>query len=125
METRVIDQHDGIWPRFPEVAISHEDQSDERHNVQENIEKPHNGELSERIEQVCPSRRHPSTAKAIERRIWKTITERSYQTGAMQVAAGLARGNEDAHRRVLASMLIACRLIDPSIRGETIKYGVR
>ncbi len=66
VQTRIVDQHHRVGPFFAKVAIGHEDQSNERHQVEQDVQKPHDREVDERVEQA--RRRLPPSARRRSRR---------------------------------------------------------
>ena len=52
VQTRIVDQHDGVRPLVAKIAIRHEDQADERHQVEKHVQEPHHREVDQRVEQA-------------------------------------------------------------------------
>ena len=99
VQPRVVDQHDGVGAIVTKMAIGHEDQADERQQVEQHVQEPHHRQVDERVEQACPGRRHLGSAEPGELGVGEQLAKRTNQIGGMKIAAGLTGRNEDSHAR--------------------------
>ena len=97
VQAGIVDQHHRIRPLVAEIAIGHEDEADERHQVEQHVEEPHHREVDQREEQARTGLRHLRAAETDEPGVRNPLSEGTDQVGGVEIAAGLSGRDEDSH----------------------------
>ena len=107
VEAGVIDQDDRIGPMLAKVAIRLRNQAHDVRQAGEDLAEAHDRMIAQREQMLAPRRRHPVAAEAdaFEGRI--KPSQSVDQVGAVNVAAGLADAEEDAHGDILVMISLA------------------
>ena len=97
IEAGVVDQDEGVGPFVAEDAIGLVREGDELVEVHQDPAEPHHSQLHERIEELRARLFHPGAAEADEFGIRQASPEGLDEVGTVEVAAGLAGGEEESH----------------------------
>lgn len=97
MQTGIINQDDSVGPLVAKIAVRFEDQPDERHQVEQDVQEPHDRKIHQRIHQRRAGLSHPRSAKAVELGVGNTPPQRLDQVGRVEIATGFARRDEESH----------------------------
>ena len=71
MQPGVIDENHRVRLLVAEVAIGAEDQADEREDIEKHVEKPHDRQVDQGIEQLRPGLAHLRAAEADKLDLWQ------------------------------------------------------
>jgi hypothetical protein len=97
VEAGIVNENHGIGPMVTEKAVGAREQVKENVGVGEDAEKPHDSQLTQRIQQPAAGRFHARAAEADTFQIRTALPHFPDEIRAVQVATRFAGAEKDTH----------------------------
>jgi hypothetical protein len=98
MKTGVVDHHKGIGPLLLKETIGHAKKPPEARQVGDDGCYTHDGEIAKWVEEPAAGGSHAIPAESVDVEVWLTPTKGVDEIGAVKIAAGFARADEQTHK---------------------------